>query len=180
MGATGFAQTGGPIPLSGDPQEVPMNRRGWWVVAALTIALVAGGFGTAGQDKTRNPFKVTDVSDPDGKDVKEFADKAKLAGDAKDANAAQWAVKETDGKAGSIDGEGYSRWNGGPAVAEWRNGKAQVKTVGDRVYILYTEGPGTYLIDAKRDGKNRLVGRYVNTADENDSTPWVGVIVDDG
>ena len=58
-------------------------------------------------------------------------------------------------------------------------GAAQVKSVGDRVYILYQEKRGgAYLLDLRRTGIDLLVGRYVNLKLPNDSTPWVGRIVD--
>jgi hypothetical protein len=148
------------------------------VVAVL--ALVTGFVSTAEKrEETRNPFNVKDVPDPDGDDVKEFAAKVKLAGDGKDANAAQWADKEVAGKASSLDGEWQSRWNGGGAGTDWIDGTATVKPVGDRVYILYKDKTGTYLIDARREGKRRLVGRYLSLDEPTDSSPWVGVVVDD-
>src|SRR5947209_703395 len=82
-----------------------MNR--WWSHAlVMALALVAGSAITAEEKpKTRNPFNVKDVPDPDGEDVKAFAAKVKLAGDGKDANAEQWAEKATAGKKDSVDGE---------------------------------------------------------------------------
>jgi hypothetical protein len=156
-----------------------MNR--WWSFAVvIVLALAAGAVGTGGQEaKTRNPFNVKDVPDPDGADVKEFAAKVKLSGDGKDANAEQWAEKETEGKASSLEGDWSSRWNGGSAGNDWASGTAKVKTVGDRVYILYTDKTGTYLIDARREGRRRLVGRYLNVDAPTDSAPWAGIVVDD-
>src|SRR5262245_51939845 len=117
-----------------------MNR--WWLFAAvLALSLVSLAVSTADEkEKTRNPFNVQDVPDPDGEDVKAFAATVTLAGDAKDANAEQWATTETAGKAGSIDGEWATRWNGGSAGNDWVSDTAKIKTVGDRVYILYGEG----------------------------------------
>jgi hypothetical protein len=156
-----------------------MSRR-WPFVVVTALALAACPAGAAGEkEKTRNPFNVKDVPDPDGEDVKAFAAKVKLSGDAKDPNAEQWAEKATAGKAGSLAGEWHSRWNGGGAGQDWAAGTAEVKTVGNRVYILFKDQGATYLIDAKREGKNRLVGRYLNLDEETDSTPWVGVIVGD-
>jgi len=155
-----------------------MNR--WWSFAVvLVLALAASTVITAeDREKLRNPFKVQDVPDPDGEDVKAFSAKVKLEGDAKDANAKQWVEDATAGKKGSLDGEWSSRWNGGKADADWISGTARVKSVGDRVYILYSDRTNTYLIDARREGKNRLVGRYVNTNVAKDTSPWVGVVVD--
>ncbi len=148
-----------------------------WSCAIVVLLGLVGGVVGGQEEKARNPFKVKDVPDPDGDDVKAFAAKVKLPADAKDANAAQWAEKATKGKANSLHGEWSSRWNGGSAGSDWSTGTAQVRVVKDRVYILYTDPTGTYLIDARRAGKNRLVGRYVNTTADNDSSPWVGVLV---
>jgi hypothetical protein len=152
-----------------------MNRLGSFAVVVL-LTLVAALAGLAAEEKTRNPFQLQDVPDPDGDDVKAFAAKVKLAGDARDANAAQWVEKATAGKAKSLDGEWSSRWNGGSSGENWTSGTATVKTVGGRVYILYKDQTGTYLIDARRD-KTRLVGRYVNVNSTDDTSPWVGLIV---
>jgi hypothetical protein len=155
-------------------------RRWWSFALVFAVALAATSFTLATQEeKPRNPFGVGDVTDPDGADVKEFAEKVKLPGDGQDANAAQWSEKPTEGKTASLDGEWFSRWNGGGAANNWEAGTAKVKAVGDRVYILYEDKTGKYLIDARREGKRRLVGRYVNLAAESDSSPWVGVVVDD-
>lgn len=156
-----------------------MVRKLTWAVVAVGIALCAPAFAADDKEKTRNPFKVKDVPDPDGEDVKAFAAKVKLEGDAKDANAKQWADEATAGKKGSLDGEWSSRWKGGKAQDKWISGTARVKSVGDRVYILYSDRTNTYLIDARREGKNRLVGRYVNTNKPTDTSPWVGIVVDD-
>jgi|SRR3954447_23931113 len=153
-----------------------MNRRGILTIA-MVLACVCLSGANAPEEKTRNPFKVEDVSDPDGEDVQEFAKKAKLAADDKDDNAQQWAAapEGADGKKGKLEGTWDSRWN--TPGNDWLSGTAKVKVVGDRVYILYKD-QGTYLIDAKRKG-TKLIGRYVNVNATNDSTPWVGEIVDD-
>jgi hypothetical protein len=154
---------------------------GWWSLApVMVLALVAANVVAADEEANiRNPFNVKDVPDPDGDDVQAFAARVKLAGDADDANAEPWAPQPTPGKADSLDGEWSSRWNGGSAGNEWSAGAATVKQVGERIYILYKDRTGTYLIDAKRQGESRLVGRYLNLGFDNDSSPWVGQIVDD-
>jgi hypothetical protein len=147
------------------------------ILAAVSLALIGSISSCIAADE-RNPFGVEDVSDPNGDDVQAFAREAKLPGDKKDDNAPQWAEKATEGKAGTLDGAWSSRWSGGTAgVNNWVFGTATVHTVKDRVYILYKDETGTYLIDAVRNG-NRLVGRYINIAFNGDSTPWVGIIVD--
>ncbi len=73
-------------------------------VGVVILGSIVGSLGTAAEgEKPRNPFKVKDVPNPDGEDVKAFATKVNLPGDAKDANAEQWARKPTNGKAGSLD-----------------------------------------------------------------------------
>lgn len=62
---------------------------------------------------------------------------------------------------------------------EWQAGLATVKVVGDRVYILHKEGMDTYLIEARRVGKRRLVVRYLRLGNPALAAPWVGVVVDD-
>src|SRR5438128_2226409 len=111
----------------------------WWSFALVMVFAVVAGSVSTGDDKEKphNPFNVKDVPDPDGADVKAFASTVKLAGDGKDANAPQWAEKDTAGKAGSLEGDWSSRWNGGSAGKDWISGTATVKTDGDRVYIFY-------------------------------------------
>ena len=52
----------------------------WWPLAAVTVLTLAAGPASTADDqhKTRNPFKVKDVPDSDGRDVKAFAAKVKL------------------------------------------------------------------------------------------------------
>ena len=147
--------------------------RCWTVAVVLVLTFAAGSCMNAEEKgKTRNPFKVKDVPDPYGKDVKSFAATVKLGADL-DPNARQWAAK-----ASSLDGKWSSRWNVG-AGSEWIAGTATVEKVGDRVYILYKDPTNTYLIEAKLIGKSRLVGRYLNLGVNSDSFPWVGEIVND-
>ena len=146
-----------------------MKRQVWLMAGWFGLALLAG---VAGCDdkKTRNPFDVPDIESPDGADVKEFAKGVKLAGDNKDKNAEQWVEKETAGKADSLDGEWSGRWEGG-------NGTATVKVIKDRVYVLYKEESVTWLLEAVKEGKDRLVGRWVQVGNANDTGPFVGLIV---
>jgi len=132
--------------------------------------------GTQQPDKPRNPFGVKDVADVDGQDVKDFAATVKLAGDDKDANAAQWVKEATTGKKGSLDGEWHERWNS--TGGNWNNGKgvAKVKTVGDRVFILTNSANGRFLMELKKE-KNRLVGKWQGLDDPSDTGPCVFLIV---
>jgi hypothetical protein len=124
----------------------------------------------------RNPFGVPDVPDPTGEDVKAFAAAVKLAGGEKDNNAEAWVKEATEGKPGSPEGDWQSRWSGG-------KGTVRVKVVNDRVYFLSLETEGnfkgrTYLLECVRD-KNKLMGRWIDVANPDDSHPFVGLIVDD-
>lgn len=58
----------------------------------------------------------------------------------------------------------------------WQSERAEFKTVGEGVFILYQEGGHTDLIEARKVGQ-RLVDRYVNTGVSADTSPWVGRIV---
>jgi hypothetical protein len=120
---------------------------------------------------------VKDVRDPDDEGARAFASKVKLVGDAQDANAVQWVAKATAGKHDSVDGEWSSRWSGGLAKSEWIAGTATIKTVGNWIYILYTDRTGLYLLETRLQGKSRLVGRFMQLGDESESLPWVGEIV---
>jgi hypothetical protein len=130
----------------------------------------------------RNPFKVMDVPNPDDDEVKAFADGARLEGSADDANAPAWG-----NKAGPhIEGDWSSRWKGGvdPTIAgdsqdRWKDGKAEIRTVGERVYLLFDwdNGARRALIDARRVDATKLLGRYLNLSAPEISCPWIGLIV---
>ena len=154
-----------------------MKHIGWVAFALAGVAWVQTAL--LAEDKKpppRNPFGVVDVLAPDWKDVELFAATVKLPVDAKDANAAAWGMKVAE-KPKSIDGAWAGRWNGGSAGDKWSTGTATIKSVGDRVYILYEEGKERWLIDAGKDGKNRLVGKYLSLQNHQDTYPWVGVVV---
>lgn len=130
---------------------------------------------TKAAGKPSNPFDVKDVPDPNGTDVEEFAATVKLFGDAKDPNAEQWTAVAVKGDKRSLDGEWYGRWNS--RGSEWSpEFKAQVKTLGERVYIFYTDHQGRFLIDLRRE-KGRLVGRVVGIDNPLDTNPCVIVVV---
>ena len=125
----------------------------------------------------RNPFGETDVADPFGADVQAFAAKTKLAGGKADPNAAAWPDRDFTNTTDNLGGQWASRWNSGVSK-DWNGGKADIKVVGDRVYILYAE---EYLFDLKWTGEKKevLAGRYVSLSDTNDTSPWVGIIISD-
>lgn len=137
--------------------------------------------------ESRNPFGVQDVPDPDGTDVVDFASKVHLSGAADDGNAERWAIAASDVHQDAIDGQWSSRWNGGvdPTITgdtekTWKQGKAKIAAVEDRVYILFDWDGGARrgLLDARRDGPSGLTGRYINLSNPEITRPWTGVIVD--
>jgi len=135
--------------------------------------------------QTRNPFAVMDVPDPDDQEVLDFAIGAKLGGTSDDENAKPWTDPSDRDQHGAIEGNWSSRWNGGAdptipgdAANKWKQGQAEAKAAGDRLYLLFDWGNGARrgLIDAHREG-TRLVGRYINLTDPMVTRPWVGLIV---
>ena len=135
--------------------------------------------------RTRNPFGVMDVPDPNDQGVLEFAASAKLGATKDDENAKAWTVLNNSDHDWVIEGNWSSRWNGGAdptipgdAANKWKQGQAEVKAVGDRLYLLFDWGNGARrgLIDTHREG-TRLVGKYINLTDPKVTRPWVGLIV---
>ena len=133
--------------------------------------------------RTRNPYDVMDVPNPDDHEVLEFAAGANLAGTAGDENAVAWTA--TGDQYRAIEGNWSSRWNGGAdptipgdAANKWKQGQAEVKAAGDRLYLLFDweNGARRGLIDAHREG-TRLVGKYINLTDPKVTRPWIGLIV---
>ena len=94
--------------------------------------------------RTRNPFDVMDVPNPNDQEVLEFATRAKLAGASDDENAKAWAALSDHDQYEAIEGNWSSRWNGGAdptipgdAANKWKQGKAEVKAAGDRLYLQF-------------------------------------------
>jgi hypothetical protein len=136
---------------------------------------------------TRNPFGVMDVPDPNDADVAQFAGNTTLEGSADDANAANWGAAESASQPGSIEGHWSSRWNGaadptipGDAADKWKQGRGEARLTEDRVYLHFDWDSGARkgLIDARREGKRRLVGKYINLTSPAITRPWTGLIVD--
>jgi hypothetical protein len=149
-----------------------MMRSCWLVAGLLGLALMA----SSARAETRNPFGVGDVENPLGEDIQKFAKGNWLSVGKDDRNAKQWVTTETEGKSGSLDGAWSGRWEEGM-------GTAKVKTVKDRVFVLYTDHEGrlsgyTWLLEAARKG-NRLLGRWAQVGNPNDTGAFVGLIVDD-
>lgn len=115
----------------------------------------------------------------------DFAAKAVLAGGVDDANAPRWMP--TPASSDPLEGVWASRWNGGAdptipgdAPDKWKQGRAEVRVVGDRVYLRFDwdDGRRHGLIDAQREGAERLLGKYINLTDPAITRPWAGLIVD--
>lgn len=127
-----------------------------------------------------------DVPNPNDQQVLEFAAGTKLAGTSDDENARAWATPSDGNQHDTLEGNWSSRWNGGadptiPGDAEnkWKQGRAEVRTAEDRVYVLFDwkYGARKGLIDARREDTTRLVGKYVNLTDPKVIRPWVGLVV---
>ena len=135
-------------------------------------------------ENIRNPFNVMDVPTPHDEEVIAFAAATTLAGGSDDDNASRWSA--LGGEPATIDGDWSSRWNGGAdptipgdAADKWKQGRAEVRTAGERVYLLFEWDGGARkgLIDAQREGADRLVGKYINLTDPTITRPWIGLIV---
>lgn len=133
----------------------------------------------------RNPFGTMDVPEPGDSEVMHYAITATLAGDAADANAEHWAA--IPALSDPLDGVWASRWNGGadPTIAgdtpeTWKQGHAEVRVVGERIYLRFDWDGGRRhgLIDAAREGTDRLVGKYINLTNPAITRPWIGLVVD--
>jgi hypothetical protein len=145
----------------------------------------AGNQCSAVGQRRRNPFDVMDVPNPNNQEVREFATSTKLEGTLADENAKAWAAPNLREQHGAIEGSWSSRWNGGAdptipgdAADKWKQGQAEVKSGGDRVYLRFDwdKGARRGLIDARREG-TRLVGKYINLTDPKVTRPWIGLIV---
>jgi hypothetical protein len=150
------------------------------IAGVSVFVLLAGGFAglpksAANDGKTRNPFGVPDIQDPDDESVQDLAAKAKLAGDDKDSNAEQWVKEATEGWRASLEGKWSDRW--GDTHQNYGTG-TEIKVVGDRVYMLVNASNGKFLIDLKRD-KNRLMGKYRGITNAGDTGPCVFLVVSD-
>lgn len=136
----------------------------------------------------RNPFGVMDVPDPNDEEVTQFASAATLAASADDANAKAWSSADNSGQQDTMEGNWSSRWNGGAdptipgdAADKWKQGRAEVRIAGERVYLYFDWDTGARrgMIDARREGPRRLVGKYINLGNPEITRPWIGLIVND-
>jgi hypothetical protein len=135
----------------------------------------------------RNPFGVMDVPGPnDQEEVAAHAAAAMIDGSPSDENAPAWSTASAGDQRGGIEGIWSSRWNGGvdgtipgDAKENWKQGRAEVRTEGERVYLLFdwNQGARRGLIEAKHEDGHRLVGKYINLTDPAIVRPWGGLIV---
>jgi hypothetical protein len=137
---------------------------------------------------TRNPFGVMDVPTPNDDDVMQFAGNTAPEESADDENAKPWGTGDASDQRGAIEGEWSSRWKGaadptipGDTPDKWKQGRGEARIVGDRVYLLFEwdSGKRRGLIDARREGPHRLVGKYINLNNPEITVPWVGLVVGD-
>ena len=136
----------------------------------------------------RNPFGVMDVPNPSDDDVTQFARCTAPEESATDGNAERWSGHDTSYLHDTIEGQWSSRWNGaadptipGDTPANWKQGRGEAKIVGNRLYLLFDWdfGKRRGLIDARREGSRRLVGKYINLGNPEITVPWVGLVVSD-
>jgi hypothetical protein len=134
----------------------------------------------------RNPFGVMDVPDPNDHEVMQFAAAATLEGSSDDENAATWGTADDTRPRTTVEGNWSSRWNGGadPTMAgdapdKWKQGRAEARIAGERIYLLFDwdQGARKGLIDARREGPQRVVGKYINLSNPAVTRPWIGRIV---
>jgi hypothetical protein len=137
---------------------------------------------------TRNPFGVMDVPHPNDDGVMQYARITMPEESATDENAKPWSAGDASYPHGTIEGKWSSRWNGaadptipGDAPNKWKQGRGEARIVEDRVYLLFDWDAGARrgLIDARREGPRRLVGKYINLNNPEITVPWVGLVVSD-
>ena len=155
---------------------------------SMRSAVIANGRFQMSSDnrEIRNPFGVMDVPAPADQDVHTFAATAKLDGNSSDENATSWAGLSERNELKTIDGRWESRWNGGAdptipgdAAGKWKQGRSEVRTEGEHVYLLFEWDGGSRrgLIEARREGSEKLMGKYINLTDPTITRPWIGLIV---
>ncbi len=147
--------------------------------SAIPASASGGGATPAGDAAVRNPFGVKLEPVPDDEEVRTFAALVNLAGDDADPNAAAWPAAASAGSKDSLDGEWSGRWKYFGDAAPWvlQTEPTKVQTVGDRIYFLFTYHEGAYIMVTLRDGKDRLVGRFMSVRDPRDTGFYVGRIV---
>ena len=137
---------------------------------------------------TRNPFGVMDVPNPTDDEVTRFARNTAPEESTTDENATPWSTADASYPRGTIEGRWSSRWKGaadptipGDTPDKWKQGQGEARIVDDRVYLLFNwdSGKRRGLIEARREGPHRLVGKYINLNNPEITVPWVGLVVSD-
>jgi hypothetical protein len=104
-----------------------------------------------------------------------------------DPNESMWATVKPLAGHDSIDGFWSSRWRLSPEpgiqpesanCSAWQEGTALIRAQDDWAFIEYEDNTNKYVIRARRIDDMRLAGRYINCTLLADTTPWVGIIVD--
>jgi hypothetical protein len=133
-----------------------------------------------------NPFGVMDVPDPYDTAVIQFANTAVLDGAPGDDNAIAWTGAHERDPHASLEGEWQSPWNGaadptnpGDAAGKGKQSAGELKLLDGRVYLKFNWNGGVRkgLIEARREGAKRLVGKYINLSNPDITRPWIGLIV---
>jgi hypothetical protein len=121
-----------------------------------------------------------DVPDALGPEVLAFASLTKFELADNDPNASDWATLKGLKEYASVEGFWNSRW----CIATvddfegWFEGTAQIRLSGNWVLIYCEDNTNQYVIKAQLVSSKKLIGRYLNLNHRTDSTPWVGIIVD--
>ncbi|WP_247425786.1 hypothetical protein [Bradyrhizobium sp. 139] len=68
----------------------------------------------------------------------------------------------------------------GRYAGQMERGRADIRIAGSRIYLRFDWDKGRRhgLIDAARDGTDRLVGKYINLTTPAITRPWIGLVVD--
>jgi len=114
-----------------------------------------------------------------GEDVRLFLHYLKIEKSEQETSN-NWFKETTNDQYTSIAGDWFSRWNGGTSRGSWRTGTATVLKTGNYVLLWHREDytdSHPYVIISKHEGENRLIGRYINLLFPSDSSPWLGLII---
>ena len=129
----------------------------------------------------KNPFGIGLEIDPVGDDVAAFAKANELTGKADDPNAERWQKSAAPGEPTTLTGSWSGRWKYADKP-NWANEliPTKVAAVGNRVFILFTDGQSTQLIVAVRDEKNpnKISGRAAPITTLRGPALFTGLIVD--
>lgn len=89
-----------------------------------------------------------------------------------------WQISQPPYRPGELDGEWWSRWEGGTTGKRWKVGLAFIRTAGNYLYIHHHDDFTDYLALSHAPTDSLLRGRYVNVLVPDDSTPWAARIID--